>query len=107
MGVMWGHFVALQVRDLKVRDSEAVVRWGGLLLSKHAAALSFEECERPRACRLALPPNPHRVLPVSAVPRVQQLGAAAPMRRWGIRHSELHHKLLDVYSRGAGAGGTR
>mmetsp|Transcript_9694 Transcript_9694/g.29206 ORF Transcript_9694/g.29206 Transcript_9694/m.29206 type:complete len:301 (+) Transcript_9694:224-1126(+) len=31
------------VRELKIRDSEAVVRWGALLLSKHAATLSFEE----------------------------------------------------------------
>ena len=61
----------MQVRDLKVRDSEAVVRWGGLL---HAAPPSSEECERLRACAsLRLPPE-------SDVPHVQHSRAAALMR---------------------------
>ena len=68
-----GPFVELQVRDLKVRDSEAVVRWGGLLLSEHAASLSFEECERPHACASLR----RRALPVSDVPHVQHSRAAA------------------------------
>ena len=58
----------MQVRDLKVRDSEAVVRWGGLL---HAASPSSEECERPRACASL------RLLPESDVPHVQHARAAA------------------------------
>lgn len=32
-----------QVRDVRVRDSEAVVRWGGLLLAHHASSLPYEE----------------------------------------------------------------
>lgn len=34
----------LQVRELRVRDSEGVVRWGTLLLTRHAKSLSYEEC---------------------------------------------------------------
>lgn len=51
--------INVQVRELKIRDSEAVVRWGALLLSKHAATLSFEERESPSLLLRPLPLLPH------------------------------------------------
>ena len=32
-----------QVRDLEIRESEAVLKWGSILLAKHHRSLPYEE----------------------------------------------------------------
>ena len=52
-----------QVRDLQIRESESVLKWGSVLLAKHPRSLPYEEsapqashtiCSTPSDCLLGL-----------------------------------------------------